>query len=206
MAGRRPVLGWAVAGGFLVGGATVALGSRLMPAVMAGWCVLVVVYATLMLRHLWAAEPETMRLRAKDLAEGRWTVLTLSLGAAVIALGAVAWESAMAPKPVHWISPVLTVTTIILSWFFVHMLFSHDYAHEYWRDEGGIEFPGGDGTPEFSEFLYLGFTIGMTAQVSDVTTSSPAMRRLVLLHGLVSFAFNAVILAVSVNIAASLVG
>ncbi len=70
--------------------------------------------------------------------------------------------------------------------------------------EGGLVFPGGDGTPEFTEFLYLAFTIGMTFQVSDVTTGTPRMRRLVLLHGLVAFAFSAMILAATVNIVAGL--
>lgn len=70
--------------------------------------------------------------------------------------------------------------------------------------EGGLVFPGGDGTPEFTEFLYLAFTIGMTLQVSEVTTSTPRMRRLVLLHGLVAFALNAMILAATVNIVAGL--
>jgi len=70
--------------------------------------------------------------------------------------------------------------------------------------EGGLVFPGGDGKPVITEFLYLAFTIGMTFQVSDVTTSTPRMRRLVLLHGLVGFAFNAMILAATVNIVAGL--
>ena len=65
-------------------------------------------------------------------------------------------------------------------------------------------FPGGDGTPEFAEFLYFAFTIGMTFQVSDVTTNTPRMRRLVLVHGLVAFAFNAMILAATVNIVVGL--
>jgi len=99
---------------------------------------------------------------------------------------------------------ILAVVAIILSWFYAHLLFAQDYAHEYWMMEGGLVFPGGDGTPEFTEFLYLAFTIGMTFQVSDVTTSTPRMRRLVLLHGLVAFAFNAMILAATVNIVAGL--
>ena len=99
---------------------------------------------------------------------------------------------------------VLAVVAIILSWFYAHLLFAQDYAHEYWMTEGGLVFPGGDGTPVITEFLYLAFTIGMTFQVSDVTTSTPRMRRLVLLHGLVGFAFNAMILAATVNIVAGL--
>ena len=70
---------------------------------------------------------------------------------------------------------------------------------------GGLAFPGSEG-PDHAEFLYLAFVVGMTCQVSDVTTASAPMRRLVLLHALVAFGFNAVILAAAVNLAAGLVG
>jgi uncharacterized membrane protein len=82
-------------------------------------------------------------------------------------------------------------------------------------DLGGIPASGGlaDGTglvpgndrPGAGEFLYFALCVGMTCQVSDVTTSSAPMRRLVLLHGLVAFVFNTVILAAAVNIAAGIV-
>ncbi len=206
MALRRPVLAWAASGGVAAGVLAVASGMRVVPALMLGWCLLATIYMALMLRNLWAADADMMRRRAQVLAEGRWTVFSLSLVAAIAALGGVGWEAAAAPRHIAWYSPVLTGTTVILSWLFVQVLFAHDYAHEYWLAEGGIAFPGGDGTPEFSEFLYFAFTVGMTAQVSDVTTDSPAMRKLVLLHGLIAFAFNVVILAVAVNIAAGLVG
>jgi len=203
---RRPVVWWALAGGaMMAGGAYFGLGSRLVPALMDGWCVLVVIYTSLMLERLWAADADTMRRRAEVLAEGRWTVFSLSLAAAIASLGGVAWEAAATPSPAPSGSSVLTGATILLSWLFVQMLFAHEYAHEYWRADGGIVFPGGDGTPEYSEFLYLAFTVGMTAQVSDVTTDSPAIRKVVLLHALVAYAFNAVIVAAAVNIAAGLV-
>lgn len=205
MALRRPVLGWALGGGGIAGGAVFGGGLRGLAPVLAGWCVLVVIYTLLMLQRLWAADADTMRRRAEVLAEGRWTVFGLSLTAAVASVAGVGWEAAVGGPPTA-ANTVLTGTTILLSWLFVHMLFAHEYAHEYWRSDGGIEFPGGDGTPEYSEFLYFAFTIGMTAQVSDVTTDSPAIRKVVLLHALVAFAFNAVILATAVNIAAGLVG
>jgi uncharacterized membrane protein len=91
---------------------------------------------------------------------------------------------------------------VALSWAFVHVLLAHHYRHEYWLGGGGgLVFPGAD-RPGASDFLYLALTVGMTCRVSDVTTDSAAMRRLVLLHGLVSFLFNAVIAGAAVNIAA----
>jgi uncharacterized membrane protein len=94
----------------------------------------------------------------------------------------------------------------------VHTLFAVHYAHGYYGDAprdgrggiaGGLAFPGG-AEPDYWDFLYFSFVIGMTSQVSDVQTTSPWMRRLCLAHGIVSFFFNTVILALTVNSAAGL--
>jgi uncharacterized membrane protein len=98
---------------------------------------------------------------------------------------------------------VLGLGTILLSWFFVHVLFAVHYAHEHCRNNEGIKFPGND-RPDFVEFLYFAFTIGMTFQVSDATTATPEVRRLVVVHALLSFLFNAVIIGAAVNLAATL--
>ncbi|MBX9752271.1 MAG: DUF1345 domain-containing protein [Roseococcus sp.] len=172
-----------------------SLGLNLEIAGMIGWSAHVLIYASLLLRRLGQAPAETMRARARKMSEGRVAITALSVAAAAASLLFLVarWEGLGGP---------IAILAILLSWVYVHLLFAQDYAHEYWMREEGLVFPGGDGTPEFSEFLYLAFTIGMTFQVSDVTTDSPAMRRLVLLHGLVAFAFNAVILAAAVNIVA----
>lgn len=81
------------------------------------------------------------------------------------------------------------------------MLFAVQYSHAYWLSGGGIAFPH-DRHPDWAEFLYFSFTIGMTAQVSDVTTTSPGMRRLVLAHALAAFVFNAATLGLAVNVLA----
>lgn len=172
---------------------TLSLGLEI--AAMIGWSAHVLIYAALLLRRLGQAPAETMRARARKMTEGRGAITALSVAAAAASLLFLVarWEGLGGP---------LAILAILLSWFYVHLLFAQDYAHEYWMQESGLVFPGGDGTPEASEFLYLAFSIGMTFQVSDVTTDSPAMRRLVLLHGLVAFAFNAMILAAAVNIVA----
>jgi uncharacterized membrane protein len=100
--------------------------------------------------------------------------------------------------------------TIAISWGFVHHLFGVRYAHEYWQMGGrGLDFPKGiegEERPDFTDFLYFAFTIGMTFQTSDVAVSARLLRQLTLVHALVSFLFNAVIVAAAVNLAASLVG
>jgi len=107
----------------------------------------------------------------------------------------------------------LSVTAVVLSWMLVHTIFALRYAHFYFLDalqverhaiSGGLIFPG-KGSPDYLDFAYFSFVIGMTCQVSDVQVASPIMRRLALVHGLISFAFNTAILAMFVNIIAGLV-
>jgi uncharacterized membrane protein len=107
---------------------------------------------------------------------------------------------------------LLAGATVVSSWFLVHTVFAMHYAHRFYRDEndvtetsssGGLEFPT-EKEPDFLDFAYFSFVIGMTCQVSDVQVSSRSMRRLALVHGLLSFLFNTVILALSINLASGL--
>jgi len=107
----------------------------------------------------------------------------------------------------------LAVSAVGVSWMLVHTVFTLRYAHFYYFDArdvarhavaGGLLFPG-KGSPCYMDFAYFSFVIGMTCQVSDVAISSPKIRRLALVHGLISFAFNTAILAMFVNIIAGLV-
>src|SRR4029453_14070212 len=107
---------------------------------------------------------------------------------------------------------VLAVGTVMASWSLMHTVFALHYAHIYYRkgDEdvgtegarGGI-FPG-ETQPDFMDFRYFSFVIGMTCQVSDVQITSPRIRKLALIHGVLSFVFNTAILALSINIISSM--
>jgi uncharacterized membrane protein len=108
---------------------------------------------------------------------------------------------------------ILSFGAIVLSWALVHTLFSLRYAHYYYIDahkfergeiEGGLVFPG-DNNPDYLDFAYFSFVIGMTSQVSDVQISSKKMRRMATVHGILSFIFNTAILAMFVNIVASFI-
>ena len=173
-------------------------------AAMLGWCGNVVAYAALLFLYLGDADPDTMRKRACLLAEGRAVVLTLSLLSATASLLAVALLLAGGQQETA--EQVLSVITIIAAWFYVHLLFAQDYAHEFWMNDKGLDFPGGGEEPPFGEFVYFAFVVGCTFQVSDATTNTPRMRRIVMLHGLVAFWFNTVILASAVSTVASLGG
>lgn len=178
--------------------AALGLGFSVRAAFLVGWCAGAATHAVLLVRHLVVTPPERMRHQAALLEDSRWAIIAASLTAAFAALLGVVSEIGGA-RPAH--SWTLGVATITLSWIYLHVLFAAHYAHAYWLAGGGLVFPGGR-EPDCLEFLYLSFTVGMTAQVSDVTTSSPAMRRMVLAHGVAAFAFNAAILGVAVNLLA----
>lgn len=100
------------------------------------------------------------------------------------------------------------VATIVCSWLLVHTLFALRYAHVYYTDpEGGIDFKSkGAERPDYLDFAYTAFTVGMTFQVSDTDITRREMRRNVLRHALISFLFGAVILATTVNVVAGVLG
>lgn len=103
---------------------------------------------------------------------------------------------------------ILPFSAVALGWMTIHTMAAMHYAHRYWSPdmgeaEGGLDFPG-DGAPCGYDFLYFSFVIGMTAQTSDVAITTTTMRRVNLLHALVSFFFNTVLVAAAVNAAVSL--
>lgn len=199
---QRPTLLVALAVLIVVSGlASLLPGYPLRTAVLVGWCAGAATHATLLLRHLVITPPESLRKHAALIEDSRWVIIGTTLAASLAALVGVFSELAgSGPRVAH--SVPIGITTIAVSWVYLHVLFAVHYAHAYWLTNGGIAFPGGGKRPDWAEFLYLAFTIGMTAQVSDVTTSSPGMRRLVLAHALASFAFNVAIVGMAVNLLA----
>lgn len=95
------------------------------------------------------------------------------------------------------------------SWLLIHTIYAFHYAHRYYQAEKqktvagpGLDFPGAL-DPDYFDFLYFSFVIGMTSQVSDVQVTSRDMRRITLVHGVLAFAFNMLVLALSINVVAS---
>jgi uncharacterized membrane protein len=103
----------------------------------------------------------------------------------------------------------VAVTGMFLSWFLIHTIFTLRYAHIFYGDHetrpnthaGGLEFPG-DSKPEYLDFAYYSFVLGMTFQVSDVQITSKRLRSLAMLHGLLSFVFNTIMIALTINLIA----
>jgi len=170
---------------------------------------------TLNLVMMFKATPQTMRRNAKREYQGRVAIFILIIAAAcasVLAIGFLLTDKKGISPMLLILHVLLAVMTIIGSWLLVHTVFAQQYARNYYQDHesinqqiaGGLDFPS-DRQPDFWDFLYYSFVIGMTSQVSDVQTTSREMRRLTLLHGILSFFFNTTILAMSINIIASLV-
>jgi Predicted membrane protein len=202
---HRPALSTALA--VMIGmGVATGLYFRWTTSLLIGWDVGIVVYVVLVLSFMNNASVISMKHRARLLDRGKWVDLIVAMLAAIASLVAIIAELLAAKgTPTEPFSAGLAGVTVLLSWSFVHFFFAQQYAHDYWLKGHGLDFPGND-SPTYGEFLYFSFTIGMTAQVSDVTTRSATMRRIVLLHGLLSFLFNTAVLAFSINLAAGLAG
>lgn len=103
----------------------------------------------------------------------------------------------------------IAIAGMILSWFLIHTIFTLRYAHLFYGDDeanpkthaGGLEFPG-DKKPDYLDFAYFSFVLGMTFQVSDVQINSKHLRRIAMLHGLISFGYNTVMIALTINVIA----
>lgn len=157
--------------------------------------------------------PQQIRKEARTQDEGRVVVFIIALVATLVAVLAVILLvlNRKAGKEAAVLSLVTTFAGMVLSWGLVHTVFAGRYAHIYYADQtddkekhaGGLDFPG-SGHPDFLDFAYFSFVIGMTFQVSDVAISSRRLRRLALLHSLIAFAFNTVIVALTINVIAGL--
>ncbi len=159
--------------------------------------------------------PEKMRRRAQTQYQGRLVVFTLIITAAcasLLAIGFIITNKKELSGQLLTLHVVLSFLTIVTSWLLVHTVFTLQYAYTYYQNHrgninekaGGLNFPDED-EPDYWDFSYFSFVIGMTSQVSDIQTTSRVMRRIALFHGILSFFFNTTILAMSINIIASLI-
>lgn len=180
--------------------------------VLTGWNVGISLYLILTYGMMWRADVESIRKRAAEQDEGAAFILVLSIVATFASLIAVAFalgSAKEAPPAAALTDALLAVAAILLSWTFVHTMFSFHYAHEYYGERGdgiigGLKFPNDD-RPDYRDFLYFSLVIGMTSQVSDVAITSKVVRRLASMHGVLSFFFNLVVLALTVNMVANLI-
>ena len=160
--------------------------------------------------------PHRLRVRAQLEDASKWAILALMIVAALASLLSIGFVLHEAKNQTGWVADehvLIAGGTILLSWGFAHLLFAIHYAHAFYDDSptaedpdavaGGLEFPG-EKNPDYWDFLYFSFVVGMTCQVSDVQVTGRIMRRLTLGHGIIAFLFNTVILALSINLLAGL--
>ncbi len=157
-------------------------------------------FLVLMLVLMFRAPVSAMRHRAQVQDEGKWTVLFFSLCVAAVVLFALSREL-HAAKDKSLEDIVLASATIFLSWLFVAVIFAQQYAHSFYLTPGQLVFPG-TACPDYLDFTYFSIVLSMCCQTSDVAVTSSSLRRLVMLHSIVSFFFNVIIIAITVNVVA----
>lgn len=172
-------------------------------------CLLVLAWFTII-----STPQKSLRARAQEQDFSRTLIFFFVIAAACAGLFAVGFlyytnKNSSAHFGAHLI---LSLLAIVSAWSLVHTVFGLRYAHKFYGDDddpktdtnaGGLQFPG-ENAPDYFDFAYFSFVIGMTFQVSDVQITSQDFRRLVLVHSVLSFAFNTVILALTVNTVSSL--
>jgi uncharacterized membrane protein len=208
MARARPRLFICIGIGILVFLSLTATDWRLATRLLVSWDGFVALYLALAFQMMSGSEVHQMRRRSRMQDEGQITILILTATAALASLAAIFALLSTSGGNTRTVADLLLATlTIVLSWGFTHTMFALHYAHEYYDENdgrgGGMEFPGEEPEPDYWDFMYFSFTIGMCAQVSDVTISCKPIRRTAFGHSVISFIFNAALLALTVNIAAS---
>lgn len=191
----------------LVTGIVVAFFTVAQAAALIGWDVAAATFLLGVWLSIGYLEPEATHRRATRLDPSRGLADLLVLTAGVAILSAVALALARAGSAHGGTKAYLLavgLVSVVFSWLSVHTIFTLKYARLYYGDEvGGIDFNEQDG-PDYVDFAYLAFTIGMTFQVSDTNLTAKPVRRTALRHALISYLFGAVILAIVINIVASL--
>lgn len=170
-----------------------------------------IVYLILEYMKFRRLTPAFLKKHAASTDEPAWVIVAVTFAAVVVSVGSLfLLLNSGRPGPAQL---VLSLTSVALGWATIPTMAAVHYAHLYWRPDdeapegsgthGGLDFPG-DNEPGGSDFLYYSMVIAMTAQTADIGITKTAMRKLTMLHSVVSFFFNTVLVAAAVNVAVSL--
>lgn len=184
-----------------------------LPATVIGANAFFLVYLGMMGIGLGQLTPDYLARHAASADEPVWVIFVATFAAVVAAVTALFLIINAGQYP-HPFALGLALCAVPLGWFTIHMMAAVHYAHLFWRPgpaakkerpgpSGGLEFPS-TAKPDGHDFVYFAYVIGMTAQTSDVGVSAGSMRRAVLVHSIVSFFFNTVLVAAAVNLAVTL--
>ena len=188
--------------------ASVAAAGPLGPGrgALAGFSVAAFVFLVSISPLLRQGEADKIRTAAKRNDANRAVLLGITFCTMLVVLTAVAREVGSKQDIA---STILVIVTLVLAWLFSNTIYALHYAHLYYGDDNGqsgddkgLEFPHCD-EPDYWDFIYFSFTLGMTFQTSDVTIASRRMRRIVIGQCLAAFVFNLGVLAFSINVLGS---
>jgi uncharacterized membrane protein len=182
--------------------------------VVIGWDIMAVLYMLSVTGALIGHSPDDIRARADREDEGRGLILTLVLIAATASIAAIGAELSLAKTAHGWIRAghvALAFGTVAASWLMVQIVFALHYAHEYYdenpdcdgHDMKGLQFPGEE-LPDYWDFVHFAVVIGVACATADIDFTSKNLRRIGTVHSLVAFAFNTMIVALTINLLAGL--
>jgi uncharacterized membrane protein len=204
---RRRVAG-CLAIGLLAGLASAPIGVWEL-AILVGWNVTAAAFSWSVWRAVSGADAASTMAHATSEDNSRSAARGLVVAASASSLVGVLFGLARASDAHTGLKTALTITalsTVVLSWVVIQTVFTLRYAHLYYdKVAGGVDFPGDD-EPEYRDFAYLAFTVGMTYQVADTNITGRPTRRTLLLHALLSYVYGAVVVAVAINLVAGFVG
>jgi len=169
------------------------------------------VYLVAVMLQAGRGTPHLLRRRATYEDEGMILIVIITVAAIALSVTTMVLLLNAEGRP-DTLTLVLAIASVPLGWLTLHTVAAFHYAHLYYtrtahdgagRDAAGLSFPETK-EPSSWDFLYYSFVIGMTAQVSDVQVLTTAMRRLAVIHGIVAFFYNTVLLALAVNIVVAL--
>ena len=172
---------------------------------LVGWNAAVVLYLCVVYWTVASSEVSHIRGHAAKEDEGSVAILMLTVTATLASLAAIIIHLGQGEGKSSPPQRSFAIATVLLSWFFIHSIFALHYAHEFYRESAsasGLKFPGSE-KPDYWDFIYFSFVVGMTFQVSDVQVTARKVRHTVTAHGIVSFLFNVALMAIMINIAAS---
>jgi uncharacterized membrane protein len=165
----------------------------------------------IMILHMVMDPRREASVQSKPEDENQWVLVALGIVAALAAIAAIVWELGPVKNMAGWPKAghlALVGATVLSAWAFLQTMFALHYAGVYFlrqkgKYQGGLAFPECP-EPNWLEFFYQAFVIGCTFASSDVNVTSKRMRRIVVIQGVVGFFFNAIILALTINVAANL--
>ena len=175
-------------------------------ALIAAWDGFALTLLVLIWSAMFASGIDQIRYHARTQDLSRLLVFLFTIAAACSSIFAVILLLSSAKHSSHvGLHAALSILAVLASWTLVHTMFALRYAHAYYGEGdskdahlGGLDFPSDD-KPAYLDFAYFSFVVGMTCQVSDVQIASKSLRSLALVHGILSFCFNTIILALTIN-------